>query len=259
MVNPQLDRLPGGWTYRTVVYLDAEYGLDENYRRQVYALGVTKYDGLYIGLFTVLEWPKDESSDPTADVTRIYYGSSRDGIHFDLRWIYAGEWLVGPDQHGKPRNGASYDYQSMRPAAQLVTHGGLHWLYYESCPNQHERRYLGGCEIRLARFQRDMLSYLASHSPGWGSVVTKAFRVEGSRLEVGVNVASTGAAKVAILNRNGEAIAGFTCMEAVDVESGPHSLVLWSHGSSLTALRGTLVQLKFFLHDAELFAFQILA
>ena len=126
---------------------------------------------------------------------------SRDGLHFDLRWIYSGEAratpphhtppyslagcikvLVQPDAEGKPRNGSgAHDFQSMRPAAQFVTHNDQHWLYYESCPNQHERRYLGGCHIRLATFRLDGLSFLAPKDERRpGHMTTRVFRLQGS-------------------------------------------------------------------------------
>ena len=226
--------------------------------------------GLHYGLFTVLEWPKDESSDPTADVTRIYLGTSRDGIHFDLRWIYSGEALIKPDAQGRPRNGSGeFDFQSMRPGAQFVTHKEEHWLYYESCPHQHERRYLGGCQIRLAKFRLDGLSYLAPKlregrggEEGEGHVTTRAFRLDGTGLELNVSLlADGGQVLVAVLDPDtGVPIPGLTCKESVPVAAGLHSRVRWGGGGK-QAFRGLLhrrIRLRIHLHRAQLYALQVL-
>jgi len=94
----------GSWKTESLFYLDAEHGPDESWRRQLYGLGVTRYGDFHIGLFTVLEWPKD--ADPSedvaggSDVTRIYVGFSRDGVHFDLSWIYAGQEFLPAGDSG---------------------------------------------------------------------------------------------------------------------------------------------------------------
>jgi len=252
-----MDESPGAWERASVFYLDAEYGLEENYRRQVYALGVTVYQGIHHGLFTVLEWPKDETDEPTADVTRIYFGTSRDGSHFDLRWIYSGNMLIELDEVGRPRRNSTQDFQSMRPGAQFVTHDGHHWLYYESCPNQHERRYLGGCEVRLARFRQDGFAGISSIGDGWGHLVTRPFVVQGTRLELNLELlGSSGEAFVAVLDEGGKSIPGYTCKESVGVASGQHSMVNWRGKTGVTDLKGRKVRLKIVLKSARLYAMQ---
>lgn len=252
-----VDGTPGRWGREAVFFLDADHGLAENYRRQVYALGVTLHEGVHFGLFTVLEWPKDETEDPTADVTRIYLGTSRDGVHFDLRWIYNGQFLIKSDPKGRPRRNSTQDYQSMRPAAQFVSHAGQHWLYYESCPHQHERRYLGGCEIWLARFRKDGLAYLAAANEQWGHVTTRKFVLRGSRLELNVQLLNArGSVKVAVLDASGKAIPGYSCQDTIRVRSGQHALVEWKR--SLEMLTGSVIQLRLCVHMARLYALQIL-
>lgn len=39
-------------------HLGREYGSEEHLRRQIYALTTMRYHGLYLGIITVLEWPK---------------------------------------------------------------------------------------------------------------------------------------------------------------------------------------------------------
>ena len=60
-----------GWELLREYSLDMQYGPVEHLRRQIYSLTVTKITrqdrGLCLGIFAVLEWPKDGAALPDAD------------------------------------------------------------------------------------------------------------------------------------------------------------------------------------------------
>ena len=102
--SPSLDDPSSTFTPVTEWYLDRE-GKQERCRRQLYGLTHTYYAGLYIGLAIVLEYPRVLSEDfnnktgrpelnfevrHEYDVLNVYLTTSRNGIDWDLSWLYKG-------------------------------------------------------------------------------------------------------------------------------------------------------------------------
>ena len=107
---------------RAAWYLD-ELGKLERYRRQIYALTLTPFRRLHLGLLTVLEWPKDDSEPEGAqrpafqrDTTRTYLVTSRDGLSVDLQHVYAHQPIL-------PTGALQGDWNAgfKLPAAQIVS------------------------------------------------------------------------------------------------------------------------------------------
>jgi len=250
----------GRWQVARRFYLDLQYGAHlEHLRRQLYTMTVTMYADVYYALITVLEWPKEMSTTPGADSERIYLATSRDGLNYDLRWIYAGVPLVTPGKKG------SFDFGTNKQASQFVTHQDQHWLYYKGCPHGHESRPAKGkadCEIGLVRFRLDSLAHLVPKDQSqWASVTTKAFRMEGQHLEINAEMkSSNGKLLVAIIDTtNDMPFQNFSCRDAVPITSdGTHVRTYFQQGSNLSALRGLIVRLQFHFFDASLHAFQFL-
>ena len=61
-----------------------------------------------------------------ADVERVYLATSRDGLNYDLRFVYAEQPLIG----GGPRG--SFDNGTLLPASEIVTYNDEHWVYYKA-------------------------------------------------------------------------------------------------------------------------------
>ena len=113
---------------------------------------------------------------------RTYLATSRDGVHFDLEWVYAEQELVPhgecrppPYCHAPGRRNPSadnlfeagnpedsipldelccpFDHSITIPASQLLTVRGEHKMYYEGRSAFHENRYAkrlpGGIARRL--------------------------------------------------------------------------------------------------------------
>ncbi|MDP6858562.1 MAG: hypothetical protein QF426_01965, partial [Verrucomicrobiales bacterium] len=85
------------------------------------------------------------------------------------------------------------------------------------------------------------------------SVLTKPFRLEGSRLQINVLGENI---KVDVLDENGKIIPGLTS------RSGKIDSLRWepkwTNGHGLSQLIGENVRLRFYLQNAKLFAFQFL-
>jgi len=115
-----------------------------------------------------------------ADALRGYISISRDGVSFDLHWIYGDHRLVPSSNRD----------QCHLPSARVLTSNGRHLIYYESCPSPHETRKMLPCTINLVSYRQDGLLYLEA-SDGEGEVVTHWFIIEGDSLMLNVDRANT--------------------------------------------------------------------
>ena len=231
-----------------------EFGPQEHLRRQVYALTTTRYAGLYLGLVTVLEWPKSDF-DEDSDALRVYQATSRDGVAWDLGWIYQGERLVRDTKD-----------RCHLPAAQLVTTETEHRLYYESCPSPHERRKAVPCTIDLVSYQLDGLAFLAVEQGSiWGEVTTWPFEVASNASRLVLNAAPEPGNPKSYTVQGGfldaaksSYLDGFRLQDSLPVMAGLNTAVRWAGGASISLLRGRRVRLVFRFQAARLFAFQLM-
>ena len=113
---------------------------------------------------------------------------------------------------------------------------------------------IGAATARLDGFV--CLEPWVEDEPGW--VVTKPFRLEGSRIEINVD-AKGGWLAVEVLGADtGEPLPGFRREEAKPVTAdGLRLRPRWQKQPDLAALKGKVVRLKFHLNRARLYAFQV--
>eukprot|EP00927_Polykrikos_kofoidii_P032522 TRINITY_DN27686_c0_g1_i1.p1 TRINITY_DN27686_c0_g1~~TRINITY_DN27686_c0_g1_i1.p1 ORF type:complete len:874 (-),score=134.42 TRINITY_DN27686_c0_g1_i1:60-2681(-) len=196
-MNPELRR---EW------YFD-RHGKLEWVRRQAYAHSRTMYEGVYLGLVHVYQWPivskltvnndflrsitpffRDPDAVESFDTLQVFLATSRDGTRFNFQWIYSDQPLELSMPSTAPeiatrKGGAAVtvglvvhevvgsedeattvavtsDYKWVQAAAQLVTFGEHHWLYFTGNPTSHRHRWETRERFHLARFPRDRLSGL---------------------------------------------------------------------------------------------------
>ena len=215
------------------------------------------HEGVYFGLMDVYTMDRKEMfsgfeyrTRHEKDIMDFYIGVSRDGLRFDKSWIHARKPLV-------PRGPAgAFDKDGVKPPSQILTVGDEHWIYYAG---MSERHYSIGRDLKigLARLRLDGLVYLtAGKAPG--TIVTRPFKLEGSRLLVNVDAAK-GRLLVEILDAAGRPLPGFSgsdaraCQGVDDLRLAPQ----WKAGPDLSALTGKVVRLKFHLRNAKLYSFRV--
>ena len=260
MVNPDVKADPTDWTTLRSWKFDRE-GASERWRRQIYGLTDWIYQGLHFALMSVYEFPPRAIPPPYAgkpdyrtrhqrDIMNFYIGTSRDGDHWDLGWVYDAKPMIRRGPEG------SFDKDMIMPASQIVTWKDRHWIYYGAGNERHwcSKRQNA---IGLATLPLDRWVALAATEDA-GELVTKPFRLEGDRLEVNVD-ARRGEFRVEVLDPIRGAIEGFGRDESKQY-AGVDELRLrpgWKRFPDLKRLRGRVVQLKFTLKQAKLYAFQI--
>jgi len=261
MINPDIKTNPRNW--RTVRQWKFGKGpRDEIYRRQIYALTDWIYEGVHFALMSVYEFiPKPGKSYDRVqdlvkrhehDVVNFYIGTTRGNAMWDLTWVYAKKPLVARGPNG------SFDKDMVFPASQIITHNDKHWIYYNGYRERHGVSDRGKPGIGLATLELDRFICLEAKGDEWGTIITKPFKLTGSALRVNVNAAK-GRVRVDVLDTAGRPIPGFSgkdskIFKAVNkLRLGPR----WSRFSDLARLKGKIVRLRFMLHNARLYAFQI--
>ena len=248
-------------------YLD-RLGKLERFRRQIYSVLLTPMGGgLWLGLMTVIEWPKDlseptgnESAAPQRDTTNVYLVTSRDGVHIDDEWVYAGQPLV-------PKGALWRDWDSgfVLPAAQIVTDATTHRIYYEArSGSRHEERFDSLGVIAMAKWTRDrIVGVRLAHGDVDGWLVTKLFPLRGLAVVLNLDTRQVcSSVTVEVLDETNRTIAGLGRKSAIPIRgrSAAGVLARWSEvGASLPRrLLGHLIKLRFTLRGAaKLYGFAV--
>ena len=239
--------------------------------RQLYPNSVTEvlqyhhitcwiYEGIYFGLLNVCTKPRtqvyadnDFQTRHEEDVSDFYLGTSRDGLDFDPAWVYRRDVFL-------PRGPAgSWDKDTVFPSSNVVTFEDQHWFYYcgvnERLFNANDKRSaaVGLATLPLDRF----IDWRAQGK--LGTITTRPLRLEEEILQVNVD-SRGGRFYVEVLDADWQAIPSFTADDATRYD-GVNQLRLrpaWGDNTDLSQLVGRTVRLKFYLHNARLYSFQIL-
>jgi len=233
----------------------------EALRRQLYMMVAWPYEGVHFGLMAVLEYPTDVTEGTETDqVTRhersienYYFATSRDGVGWDLHWVYAEQPLVPRGPQG------AWDKDMIFPVTNIVTHDDRHWIYYGGNNERHgcaEKDIWFGRQgsIGLAHLRLDGFAALEAGDDA-GTVTTRPFQLEGKHLELNVDAKNGGSVRVELLDSNDKPIAGYEAT-ATDVDSVRWQ-PKWSQHADLAALVGRTVRLRVELRNSRLYAFQV--
>jgi len=251
--NPAEDlrTAPSSWILKAEMYLDMQWGQYEVHRRQVYGLTVTRYAGVHIGLMGVLEWPRHMHGP--GDLLGSFLSTSRDGVHFDLRWVYKGEPLI---RRGPP---GRFDAGCIQAKAQFVTTGGHHWVFFFGRPGRHDQHQGDSTAIGLGRWRQDGFAYLIAGEEA-GVVTTRPFVVhhEATSLEVNIMLGSQANVAMEVLDaQSGKALSGFDRgnFKPFQAPGGLNEKVWW-YNQNVATLRGLRIVIRFHMLHARLYAFQ---
>ena len=169
---------------------------------------------------------------------QVDLGVSRDGIHWKF---YADKtWYMTPGQD-----------EEVLSLYGLIRRGDEIWQYvdYGGAHGGGRRRTYARLIQRLDGF----VSLDAGSEAGW--VTTRPLVFKGRKLTL--NVASRGSMRVAMLNKKGEEIKGFSFADCDPIRAdSTRQVVSWRKNSNVSKLAGKVVRLKFEMQNAKLYAFK---
>ncbi len=211
---------------------------------EVYGMPVFVHEGVYFGLLQMYD------SDKNENIT-VQLAFSRDGKKWERLPTRDLFLALG----GRGETGRDFD-SGMVFAAPPVRVGDELWFYYSGWQGTH-KGWENESAIGLATSKTDRLIGRRTEVGKEGALLTRSFRCEGDGLEVNVSCAN-GWIIAEVLGLEGEAIPGYdrgSCLpfsgDAIRQRLG------WKEGRTLGQLRGQEIRLKFYLRNAELYAFQV--
>lgn len=186
---------------------------------------------------------KADPNWPLAGLSDIVFMSSRDGIHWDRRFMEA-FIRPGPDL-------LNWHERAIEVGQGLVPTGlGQMSLYYI----EHYRT--DSVRIRRAVLRED--GFVSVHAPyDGGELLTKPLVFSGNRLAINYATSAAGSIRVEVTDAAGKPVPGFAAKDAAEIFGDQTDrLVTWQGPADLSQLAGKPVRLRFIMKDADLFSFQ---
>ena len=157
----------------------------------------------------------------------------------------------------------------VKHAAEFVTTGGYHWLYYQGCPYHHEFDHTikveddkkqNKCGIGLVRWSINRLVGLEPiETETTGTVTTYPFQLQGECVSLNMDVESGGFAQVEVLDETGNVIHGYGLRDAVRIHMGDYTDLRpkWVNTNCVALLLDSVIRLRFSLNKSRLWSFQV--
>jgi len=240
-------------------YLRPYVNRPEEYRTDVYHMGVFPYEGLYLGMPVMHHWsgkhlPMYENVDSRKSIELT---SSRDLRHWNRVADRAPFMELSP-----VGDGSAYDTGQLEPANRPIVRNNELWFYYTGLRHRGmplrdyvDRKHLDAGAICLARLRLDGFVSLKG-GVEWGSVLTRPLVVDGRELHINVD-SWRGQVRAEILDASdGTPIPGYTREESIPaVIDSIDQRLTWKDNADLNALVGRAVRVRFSIFQAELYAF----
>jgi hypothetical protein len=224
------------WSEPTIV-------LEGTPSNSLYSMGVTPYQGLYIGTLWIFA-PQSESKG--GPVIWPELAVSRDGIQWDRP--FQGKMFIPTGPAG------SGDFRQIRMSASLVVRDDKIVLLYGQTDRPHRtvdmRVEIGMAHLRLDGFA----AMTAGEQPG--SILTKPLRIGSGRLYVNADISPGGYLKAEILDQNGKPRPGLELSASTSLTGNTlRSPMVWKEITEIAHESNDAVQIRFVLKDAKLYSF----
>ena len=235
------------------------------YNVDTYNMGVFRYESVYIGTPSLYHAVGPVPNYPnTVGFHLVQLAVSRDLKN----WERVGDRrpFIGPSR----RDSGAYDLTQLIGPSNALVRGDELWFYYTGIKYRGGWRYEGtfphgdhvplpGYEedtgaICLAVLRRDGFVSLDAEA-GEGVLLTRPLVWRGSSLWINA-AAGEGEVEVEILDEDGVVLEDWSRSQALPLsEDGVRLAVDWNGSGDLGNLEGQLVRLRFYLRNAELYAF----
>jgi hypothetical protein len=174
-------------------------------------------------------------------VSDAIFMSSRDGIHFDRRFMES--WIrPGLDQNNWTERNFQVAWDIIETSPTELS---FYWLENYRHP---------GCRVQRGTLRLDRFVSINAGYAG-GEFTTKPLRFAGRGLVINYATSAAGSVRVEVQGADGAPIPGFTLDECPEIY-GDHieRVVAWEGGADLAAVAGKPVRLRLALKDADLYA-----
>lgn len=237
LINKDINTNPTNWIKVNEIVLDILP--NELYLQQIYGLTHSFYNGIHLVVYLIYNCSSQKIT--------LSFGSSRDGINYDLRMIYANKPLIEETKE--------IDY-IMIPSS-IITFKNKQYIFYSASKYKHEKSvsiewdFLSG--IYAYEFPIDTISYI-TNTQTYGIVITKIFECRGSLLEIGAKFYFNSKLTIIILNQD---MSDNTHNFITTLNQLPDKYVTWGNGTTMTQLIGQKIRFKFIIENVDMYSFHI--
>ena len=216
-------------------------------RLQAHDMIVFPTCGIYIGLLGIMVYPEDSQIDVKQHVELAW---SSDTIHWHR--IREGTPFMGHTPSETEHYGAlPYDWGTIFPSLPIFFDDEI-------------RIYYGAGDGYFFNWRNGYLALATLRPHGWAGyeptttdtpavILTRPLTFDGTSVGVTADVWDNGSVSVAILDKAGNQLANSEPVHATVTDF----LVKWKPRQDLAYLRGNQIRLRFQLHNAKIYAFQI--
>jgi hypothetical protein len=199
------------------------------------------------------EWRAKASERYGRALSETLLMASRDGVTFK-RW---NEAFLRP---GIERDGTWNYGQQFLAWSPVETRSVL-----EGAPNELSlfavESYWTGNSSLLRRYSLRLDGFVSASAPmDGGELITKPVTFTGNTLRLNFSTSAAGSVQVEVQDLSGHPLPGFSLQDCDELFGDAlDRSVVWKSGAALSALNGTPVQLRFVLHDADLFSYRFVS
>lgn len=215
----------------------------------IYNFDAIAYESIMLGLYSVWQGPENGVCAKLGiqKKNEIFLGYSRDGFHF-YRPSFKPFMAVNETE-------GAWNWGNMQSINGVPLIVGDSLYFYSSGRKKNEIMWDSYTSTGLATLRRD--GFVSMHGDKGGYLVTEKILFDGKYLFVNADV--KGALAVEILDANGKPLEGFTKKDCVLMKKADKTkqLITWKKQQDIAALAGKTVRLKFYLDNADIYAFWI--
>lgn len=181
------------------------------------------------------------SGHPWPGVSDAVFMTSRDGLHWDRRFMEA-FIRPGRDWQNWTERNICVAFGMLQTAADEIS---IYWVEHYRHPT---------CRLRRGVVRLDGFASLYAGYAG-GEAITRPLIFEGRELILNYATSAPGSVRVEIQDAGGQPIPGYALADCREMYGDQiEQAVAWSGGSDVSALAGRPVRLRFALKDADVYS-----
>lgn len=241
----------GDWTGSRQFILDPADNIpagSTNYF-DIYTPSIQQYHGQYVGLPSIYHHPGSWSTSGAVYPSLMY---SRDGTDWSIPDAY--QPIIDLLAHGQD---ASSIGLAAYTATSMVESDGKLYIYYAYFPQNHNGAESSG-EIHLATLPEDRFMGIQSTEGNVVSWTTSAITLSDDPGHLMLNALVQGSLRVEVLDPTTlQPLAGYSLADGLSITPGDYvdALTQWDGTTTLNALAGRTVALRFWMDDATVYGF----
>jgi len=215
----------------------------------IYSFDAVAYESIILGFYSQWQGPENDVCRKNMMPKRneIQLGYSRDGFHFSRP---SHESFAEVDTSSYDR----WNYGNMQAVGGMPLVVGDNMYFYFSGRERNGIWWDSGTSCGVSFLRRD--GFVSLHTQKEGVLLTETLLFDGEFLFV--NAKARGSVEAEVLDEQGKVLEGYDRESCCKIKGdNVKSRITWNHKKSLAGLSNRPVRFKFYLTDADIYAFWV--